>query len=66
MKLLLNRMQTILKFVFGWIMWIILFLLSMLFSLITWNWKETYALDMERVIIEICGKSTWETMNLNN
>jgi cytochrome b subunit of formate dehydrogenase len=53
------------KFITGWIMWITIFLLSLLFSTITWNWKETVSLDMENVITEICGKSTWNCMMLN-
>jgi len=53
------------KFIAGWIMWVIIFLLSLLFSLITWNWKETIGLDMENAITEICGKSTWNCMMLN-
>ena len=52
----------IFKFIFGWIVWVIVFILSILFSVITWNWKETLALDMELVITEICGKSTWDIM----
>jgi hypothetical protein len=53
------------KFTVGWIMWVIIFLLSLIFSLITWNWKETQYLDMKNVITEICGKSTWNCMMLN-
>jgi hypothetical protein len=65
-KLLLNCLRTLFKFIFGWIAWVIVFILSIVFSTITWNWKETLAMDMEIIISEICGKSTWETMNLNN
>lgn len=53
------------KFIFGWIIWIIVFILSISFSVITWNWTETLALDMEKVIKQICGKSTWKIMTFN-
>jgi hypothetical protein len=55
-------MTQLIKFIFGWTIWIIVFTLSILFNLVTWNWKETEALDMEVVITQICGKSTWEIM----
>jgi hypothetical protein len=55
-------MTKLIKFIFGWTIWIIVFILSILFNLVTWNWKETWTLDMEVVITEICGKSTWEIM----
>jgi len=58
----LRHLLCCVKFLAGWIMWVIIFLLSLLFSLITWNWKETVALDMENVITEICGKNTWDCM----
>jgi hypothetical protein len=50
------------KFIFGWVIWLVLFLFSLFFSIITWNWKETYTLNMKTVITEICGKSTWDIM----
>ena len=55
-------MMKLIKFILGWLMWIIIFILSLMFSLITWNWKETYTLDMEVVISELFGKSTWNIM----
>jgi hypothetical protein len=55
-------MTQLIKFIFGWTIWIIVFILSILFNLVTWNWKETLTLDMEVVITQICGKSTWEIM----
>ena len=58
-------MMKVLKFIFGWWMWLILFILAILFNLICWNWKETYTMDLSVVIIEMCGKSTWECMFLN-
>jgi len=54
------------KFIVGWIMWIIIFLLSLIFSLLTWNFKETSTINMKVVMIEICGKSTWKCMGLGD
>jgi hypothetical protein len=67
-KALKNVFYTLLccvKCVLGWVMWIIIFLLSLIFSFITWNWKETVGLDMENTITEICGKSTWGCMGMS-
>jgi hypothetical protein len=50
------------KFIFGWAIWVVIFFISLFFSLITWNWKETYTLNMKTVITEICGSSTWDIM----
>lgn len=61
MKVILN----IIKFIFGWIVWVITFVLSIVFSVITWNWSETLSLNMENVITEICGESTWDIMTFN-
>lgn len=47
-------------------MWVVIFLLSLLFSTITWNWKETYTLNMQTVVTEICGESTWSCMMLGD
>lgn len=55
----------IVKFVLGWMIWIIVFVLSIAFSVLTWNWKETLSLDMEKVMKQLCGKSTWKVMTFN-
>lgn len=51
-----------LKFIIGWIVWILIFSISIANSVIFWNWKETLSLDMEIAISEILGKSTWNIM----
>lgn len=61
MKTIVN----IIKFIFGWIFWVIVFVLSVLFSIITWDWEGTLTLNMEIVITQICGKSTWNIMTFN-
>lgn len=55
-------MKKVLQFIFGWLIWIIIFILSIIFNLLTWNWKETFTLDMRTIIIEMCGESTWVIM----
>ena len=52
----------LIKFILGWIMWVIILILSLIFSLITWNWKEILPLNTKPIIIEMFGKSTWEVM----
>lgn len=52
----------IVKFILGWIMWFVLFVLSLLFSLLTWNWNDSSDLNMKTAIIELFGRSTWEAM----
>jgi hypothetical protein len=61
MKLLVK----ISKFILGWTVWILIFLISLVFNIIVWNWKETITMDMEKIVIEICGKSTWNVMIFN-
>jgi hypothetical protein len=51
-----------LRFIMGWILYIIIFFISIFYSLIFWNWKETFTLDMKDVITEIAGKSVWNDM----
>jgi hypothetical protein len=54
----------ILKFIMGWILFIVLFLVSLFYSLLFWNWRETFTLDMQVVITEIAGKSVYEAMSV--
>ena len=61
----MKAITDIVKFIFGWIIWVIVFSLTIIFSIITWNWTETLSLDMENVITEMCGKSTWHIMTFN-
>jgi hypothetical protein len=61
----MKAITNIIKFIYGWIVWVIAFILSIVFSIITWNWEETLSLDMEIVITQICGKSTWNIMTFN-
>lgn len=49
-------------FLIGWILWVIIFALSLIVGLILWNFSETITLDMEIVIVEICGQSVWDAM----
>jgi hypothetical protein len=65
MKKFLNKIVYINKFIFGWIIWILLFVTSIFFNFITWNWKETFTLNMKIVITEILGESTWNIMTLS-
>lgn len=58
------KFMTILKFILGWMIWIMIFMLSLIYSFITWSWKETYTLDMERVMREVCGNTIWNYMFL--
>jgi len=53
------------KFLVGWVIWIITFLLSIISSLIFWNWDETFTIDMKIVISEIAGESVWNAMTFN-
>jgi len=62
MKKVLNILLKCIKFILGWIVWITILLLSLIFNTITWNWKETYTQNMETIITEICGESTWKIM----
>lgn len=57
-------MTSINKFILGWMIYLIVIVLSLIFSTITWNWKETYTMNMKYIITEICGKSTWKYMML--
>lgn len=59
---ILNVILSSIKFLLGWIIWWLIFLISIIFSLLTWNWKETYTISMKNVIVEICGESTWNIM----
>ena len=61
----LNKIVYINKFIFGWIIWILLFVTSIFFNFITWNWKETFTLNMKIVITEMLGESTWNIMTLS-
>jgi hypothetical protein len=65
MKKFLNKIVYINKFIFGWIIWILLFVTSIFFNFITWNWKETFTLNMKIVITEMLGESTWNIMTLS-
>jgi hypothetical protein len=56
----------LLRFVIGWVTYIIVFLYSIIFSLILWNWEETFTIDMEVIITEILGKSVLNTMMFRN
>lgn len=42
-----------------------IFLMSLFMSVLTWNWNETLSMDMEKVIVEIAGQSTWDAMTFN-
>jgi hypothetical protein len=52
------------RFILGWVLYVIILFLSLFYSLIFWNWKETYTLDMEIVIKEIAGKTILDVMFL--
>ena len=65
MKKFLNKIVYVNKFIFGWIIWILLFVTSIFFNFITWNWKETFTLNMKIVITEMLGESTWNIMTLS-
>lgn len=54
--------KKITKFIFGWFIWIMILIINIIFSLLTWNWKETVNINMKNIIIEICGKTTWIIM----
>jgi hypothetical protein len=58
----MNLIIWFLRFVMGWILFIIILILSLFYSLIFWNWKETFTLDMKVVISEIAGKTVWNDM----
>ena len=54
------------KFILGYALWISIFLFSIIFNTVTWNWKETYTMNFEIIIKEICGESTWKCMLLED
>jgi magnesium-transporting ATPase (P-type) len=52
----------LMRFVMGWLLWLIILIISLFYSIIFWNWKENLPLDMEIVIKEIAGKTIWNAM----
>lgn len=52
----------LMRFIMGWLLWLIILFISLFYSTIFWNWKETLPLDMEIVIKEIAGKTVWNDM----
>lgn len=67
---ILNRIylfySAILRFIIGWILWLVLFIISVIFSILVWNWSEAYTIDMEVIITELLGTKTWNIMIFKN
>ena len=54
-------MLWILRFLLGWITWIVIVVWSTVCSIILWNWGDIEE-DMEEVIACTLGRQVWNTM----
>jgi hypothetical protein len=58
----MRLIENILKFIFGWVLWVAILIYSIVINTILWNWKESFDLNMKTVITEVLGNSTWKLM----